>query len=121
MLAGVWRSQRPSNEAEAQAVLESCVAAVRERGYEDLRRLAGTVRASCLGGRFQIVDGDRYEFSEETSPSGARYEIVTAVGWHEDDGGRLSIEVKIQESAEPGGWLLTSFVLGPDGSFELEF
>jgi hypothetical protein len=117
----MWRPVRPSDEAEAEAVLADCVSAVRKRSYGDLARLAGHVRASYLGGRLRLIDGDRSEFSEAIAPSGARYEVVTVVEWHEEEGGDLEIRIKIQESSDPGGSLETAFVTGRDGSFGIEY
>ena len=108
----------PADEREAQAVLEAHVAKLRDRGYDDLRRIAGEVKRRYLWGRLRLMDGPGVELDEAVGPSGALYHLATHVSWEAGlVGGDLRIEVELQEDAEPGGELSTSFALACDGTF----
>src|SRR3954447_279791 len=109
----------PSNEPEARAVLDAHIAKLRKRGWDELRAIAGEVRGKYLWGLLTVYDGPGSELSDAVAPSGAKYDIVTGVSWAGDEvGGALAVEVKIQEAADRGGWLITEFELAPDGSVE---
>jgi hypothetical protein len=112
---------RPSDEADARVVVAEHIERLRERGYDDLRHIAGKATRSFLGGRVQFMDGPGTELSEAIGPSGALYHVVTDVDWHIEEGGELQIRVEIQEDAEPGGWFDTSFLLDADGAFQLRW
>jgi hypothetical protein len=111
---GWLRSSRPSNPAEAQAVLDRHVADVIERGYEGLRAIEGDVVSTHLGGLIRTMDGDGSVLAEVTAPSGALYNLVTSAWGNRD--GSLEVEVRLQEDAEPYGQLSTQFTMKPDGT-----
>jgi len=115
------RVRDPSNEPEARAVLEDHIAELRGRGYDALTKLIGTVRGRYLFGRITLYEGPGGELSEATAPSGALYHLATYVTWADDEGGDVSVEVKLQEDADPGGSLSTEFNLSRDGTVEVQY
>jgi hypothetical protein len=119
MLVSMRGQPPPSDEVEAQAVLDDYVAELRGR-YDALSKLAGEVRGKYLWGFLTVFDGEGCELSEATAPSGAHYHLVATVWWVRGEvGGKLEVEAKLQEAAPPGGWLITAFELAPDGSVEV--
>jgi hypothetical protein len=117
MLGRMWRSQDPKDEPEAQALLDAHVEKLLERGYEDLRKLAGEIRASFLGGHFMVTSGADSEMSEAVGRSGTRYEVFASATWDGTDGAIL-VEAEIREAEPPHGFLITEFELSPDGSVD---
>ena len=112
------RVRPPRNQAEAEAVAEAQVAKVVARGYEELRPLAGEVRAHVLGIDW-ISGGGGDELGEAVGESGALYHLVTDVHYHSDDA--VAIEVSVQEDSEPGGTLYAEWVLSKDGTLKRDY
>jgi hypothetical protein len=121
MLLLVWGHQKLSDEAEAQAILDAHVETLLERGYDDLRKLAGEIRASYLRGHIKVTSGADSEWADAVAPSGRRYELFTSATWPVDAGGPILVEAEVREADPPHGFLISEFELSPDGSVEVVY
>src|SRR4051794_24546222 len=104
----MWEVKKPTNEAEAQQVLDDYVAGLLARGHEGVAELVGTVVGTRFFGLVKVVEGDG-EWDEVVGQSGMLYHILGRAWWYDEEGGDLRIEAKIQEDGGVQGSIYTEF------------
>jgi hypothetical protein len=116
----MWEAKKPSDEAEAQQVLDDYVEGLLARGHEGVAKLTGHVTGTTFFGLVKVVEDDG-EWVEVVGKSGMLYHILGRAWWYDEEGGDLRVEAKIQEDSGAQGAIYTEFTLAPDGTYSLEY